>query len=73
LETTISEVADGILNGEISFAEGDMLANNEGNAADACKSCNSQKGTKKVGEGFNAKKLSKRLEAKLGTRIKTKQ
>jgi RHS repeat-associated protein len=72
LETTISEVADAVLDGEMTFEQADQAANNEGNAADSCTSCNSSKGTKKVGRGFNPKSLSKRLKTKLGSRIRKK-
>ena len=54
-----------MIEGDMSFGEADAAANNEGNAADSCTSCNSSKGTKKVGKGFNARKLSKRLAKKL--------
>ena len=64
LETTISEVADAFLEGEMTFSQADSAANNEGNAADACRSCNASKGTKKIGRGFTPKKLGSRIRRK---------
>jgi hypothetical protein len=64
LDTSISEVADAVLGGDMSFDQANAAANNEGNAADACRSCNASKGSRKIGKGFTPKKLGSRIRRK---------